>query len=258
MLDPALWLRDAHEHANGAGRGGVVRSGAHVSEAATSNHADGKRLLRRFKTRFHLARDARLDLSSGALSLGIQVSISPPEMSSTLSAPPTIETNRLASLVGAFVDPNGGLWYQRVLAAVRDLRLATGVPWQEETAARLVKPLESSSVILQYNDLELTERDLYLIVAKGTFFAEIEPEKSVYEDLTRAPLVHQMLHFHFLSFTDRVFDVCDELYQLCRGLDLSEGGASADLDDSERRCCIYCLNEEGAFSRPEHVFSEAL
>ncbi|MCK4739783.1 MAG: hypothetical protein KAT46_07520 [Deltaproteobacteria bacterium] len=214
--------------------------------------------IKKFKKQFHRAREAFKALSVNRVSQTLYSDLSG-EVHSRLILPPEKEISRLGVLVYPFANPESDTYLKTIVQIIFDADVPVLTSDEKEKIIKILDKIESSKLLIQFEDTATTARDSYLDYFKGEFFSNDVIAFRKIERFMRNPVMKEQVVCNFYSYSKNVYTVCVEIYSYVRKMEkLNRSDFSEEVHSNKDNQCIYCLSSGGKFTSEEHVYPESL
>jgi hypothetical protein len=157
------------------------------------------------------------------------------------------------------VDPDSDVCLRLVIRDVLDLAGIADRERIERDCQTRLEELDKEQSWLWINGRQCSRQELYLAYARGEFFSGDATARKTVEAVREVFGNSEILRFEFLSYSDDVLRLCDEVYALLQSTEEnSEIRSQHDCSTHPNGPCIYCLRSDGGFCESEHVYPESL
>jgi HNH endonuclease len=216
-------------------------------------------LIKSFKRHYHKVEEVTELLAKSAGSFTFQYSYKKGILETKNETPNDELTIRFVVLMRRFLYPGSLLYYKRVWDVLKEHFPAAIPAEQAFLLEQFIDELNKRPFSFIVNEQSITAENIYQRIANGDFFGRNDEDAVEFlNDLSGTPVGPLLIH-EFYSYNLALFRVASILFDFMLGIEDGEHYSNMFQEEvaTDKRC-IYCLNDDGAFTSEEHIVPESL
>jgi len=212
-------------------------------------------IIRDFKHHYHKVRKLMPDIANQG-GFTFNLNFEEQKLSASIDTPNQETSIQFAVLMRRFLAHQSDLYYEKVLAFVRENAPHILTEDKFEKIQSYIGFMKKGPILIEIDNKHLTAEETYDLVSDGEFFHNDEQISSYLKSLSSMPVVGPVFWHQFYSYTLNGFSLISDLFDsISQWQNEDTERAVEDLSDAK---CIYCLSSDNRFQSEEHIFPEGL